>query len=519
MPFKFNPFTKKLDITNAVGGGGEVVETLTGNSGVATSSSNNINIVTANSTVKFVGSGSTLTQDFGLTNLTLGSSLPALTSGDNNISLGKDVLKTLTSGSNNIGAGSLTLQAITSGSSNVVFGFGAGRFLTTGSNNFLLGTGSGTNLTTSASNIGIGSSSLGSFTTGTSNAGSNIGIGATAFPNLQTGIFNIGFGSSVGNTYTGAESSNILFSNIGVTGESNTIRLGTQGTGNGQQNKAFLAGVTGTTVASSAPVGVDTNGQISSLGFGTSSQVLTSTGAASSPTWQAPASQFTPNSVVTIFDDFFSNETVTSGLAIGQQVWTPGNAGNWTSANGVATNAHPGVIGHTLMSVAATNRSLMLGPGTTAPLSGFVLGGGEIILNWVFNITALSNGTNRYTLNLGIGDTLTTVAVANGCWISYSDNVNSGNWTFNTSAASSATNSNSAVAVTTGWHNAQVTINAAGTLVTFVMDGVTLGTIALTIPTLGILPFLSVLFSAGSVAAGTIQIDLFYLKQTLTTAR
>ncbi len=246
---------------------------------------------------------------------------------------------------------------------------------------------------------------------------------------------------------------------------------------------------------------------------GTSGNVLTSDGT----NFVSSAPAFTPNSIIKIEDDFLSTHSAVTGFMIGEQIWTLGGSNTWLAANGTATNAHPGVIGHAAMTTA--NRSLILGPGTSAPLSGFVLGGGAITLNWVFNIATLSNSPNRYTLDVGIGDTVTVAAQANGCWFQYSDNLNSGNWTFNTSAASSPTNSNSSTAVTTGWHNAQITINAAGTLVTFVMDGVTLGTIALTIPTIGILPLLTSVFVGGTIAASSVQVDLFYLQQTLTTPR
>ena len=51
--------------------------------------------------------------------------------------------------------------------------------------------------------------------------------------------------------------------------ESNTIRIGTQGTGTGQQNKAFVAGVSGATSSSGVAVLVNASGQ---LGTTTSSR-------------------------------------------------------------------------------------------------------------------------------------------------------------------------------------------------------------------------------------------------------
>ncbi len=251
---------------------------------------------------------------------------------------------------------------------------------------------------------------------------------------------------------------------------------------------------------------------VTALAPGTSGNVLTSNG--TDFVSSTPASQFTPNSILTLYDDFFDSHQVVSFLS-GQLTWNVNGSNQWTQNLGQATNAHPGVVSHT--NITSASRSLFLGDGSVN--GGLILGGGAITLNWVFNIANLSNGTNRYTLNLGMGDVVSSSTINNGTWFQYSDNINSGNWTFNTAAAASPTNSNSSTAVTTGWHNAQITINAAGTLVTYVMDGVTLGTIALTIPTLGILPMLSIIWSAGTVAQQSILVDLFYLKQTLTTAR
>lgn len=254
------------NITATANAGGGLVHTLTGNSGIATSSGGNINVITANSTPKFVGSASTLTQDFSLSNLILGTSGSTITSAVSLVGLGKSVLSVITSGSRNIAIGEGSCQS-----------------LQTGENNISIGTLALANTVGSGDNVAIGSQTLGSLA---ASLGSNVAIGGNALGTITTGTKNIGIGVGSGNTYNGAESSNIIIGNVGVNGESNVIRIGTNGSGSGQQNKAFLAGVTGVTVASS-PVAVASTGQLSDLGFGTATQVLTSNGAGVSPTWQA----------------------------------------------------------------------------------------------------------------------------------------------------------------------------------------------------------------------------------------
>jgi len=262
-----------ITITNGSGtidlvaSGTGVAQTLTGNAGVASPVAGNINVQTANTTVEFLGSGDTLTQDFGLGNLLIGSEGAAITSGTFNVSLGFRAL-----------------EDVTSGSANTAIGYHAARDTITGGSNTTVGHLSLALNTSSSSNTGLGQEALAILTSG---LGGNTAIGLSSLLNLQSGNNNIAIGVNSGNSYTLTDSNNIAIGALGTTGESNAIHIGTAGSGTGQQNKTFVAGITGVTVAASAPTGVDTNGQLSSLGFGTANQVFTSNGAGSSPTWQA----------------------------------------------------------------------------------------------------------------------------------------------------------------------------------------------------------------------------------------
>jgi hypothetical protein len=192
-------------ISLSTGGGGIIVNTITGNSG--TPVSGNISLVTANSTPKFVSGGSTITLDFGLSNLALGSSLPSLTTGIRNVTLGLGNLDSDTGGSNNTAIGTGSLISLTLGSNNTVLG-----------NQTLAG--------------------------------------------ITIGINNLALGHLAGNAYTGAESSNILLLNAGVVGESNVIRIGTSGSSGGQQNKCFIVGIDGVNVGSVARVVTEASNQL-----------------------------------------------------------------------------------------------------------------------------------------------------------------------------------------------------------------------------------------------------------------
>ena len=234
-------------------------------------------VQTANATPQFALVGTVETVDFNLSNLALGSSMPSLSGGVQNV-----------------GLGSGALNSITSGATNVAVGFNAGTHLNTGTNNVAIGQNSLIFSTNTVGCVAVGEGTLTVLTSGQYNTA----IGFSALSGISTGTQNTALGNTAGTGYSGSDSSNIVIGNAGVNGESNVIRIGTQGNLLGEQNAIFAAGITGLTVAASSPVGVNSLGQLSDLGFGTATQVFTSNGAGNSPSWQsAGASALTITSV------------------------------------------------------------------------------------------------------------------------------------------------------------------------------------------------------------------------------
>lgn len=118
-----------------------------------------------------------------------------------------------------------------------------------------------TSITEAIANVSIGAYSLGS--NGSGNG--NIAIGYTAMSGMASGSSNVAIGTSAGGLYNANEQSNILINNAGVTGESNTLRIGAgTGTGDQQLNAAFISGINGATVTGSAVL-IDTNGQMGTI--------------------------------------------------------------------------------------------------------------------------------------------------------------------------------------------------------------------------------------------------------------
>lgn len=106
-----------------------------------------------------------------------------------------------------------------------------------------------------AGNTAIGEVSLGALATGT---GQNTCLGFQTFDSITTGQRNIGIGYQTGAACTTSDSSNIMIANVGVAGDNNTIRIGTQGSGSGQQDSCFIAGIAGVTVSNKNHVTIDT---------------------------------------------------------------------------------------------------------------------------------------------------------------------------------------------------------------------------------------------------------------------
>lgn len=159
-----------------------------------------------------------------------------------------------------IGLGSGASAGITSSSFDL-FSLGIGNFtaVTTANNSVALGAFALNIVTTGSSNNAAGFESMFKLTTGSSNSA----WGHQTLLNSVSGSFNSAFGQLAGSALTTSDSSNLLLSNIGVIGDNHTIRIGTQGSGNGQQNLAFMAGINGVTVSNAVPVLIDsTTGQL-----------------------------------------------------------------------------------------------------------------------------------------------------------------------------------------------------------------------------------------------------------------
>jgi len=277
------------------GGGGGALNTLKGNSGgfVGPDGGGNINIIGDNVSLDVVGNPGTNTLTIGLT-----GAVALFFSADDGNHATPDLGNINIFGSTNINTeapgsldtiqvnlnDSILLPATTDANHGVI---ALGTDLTTdrfihnfGVGNTFIGEASGNFTTTGlGENVGIGSTTLNSITTGSGNTA----VGATSLSDITTGGRNSTLGSNSGSTYT-IETDNIVIANDGIVADSNTIRIGTQGSSNFQQDKTYIAGIYNTAFgATSQIVSIDDQGKLGSS-KGNDGQILIGS-TAGSPAW------------------------------------------------------------------------------------------------------------------------------------------------------------------------------------------------------------------------------------------
>jgi hypothetical protein len=207
------------------------------------------------------------------------SALFANTTGSSNTAIGDGALNSNTSASYNTAVGAVALFENTTGTSNTALGYDALGANTTGVGNTAAGLYALPSNSTGANNTAFGAYTLYLNTTGKGNAAQgvnalynntsgvrNLGIGSNALYSNTTGSYNVALGFDAGyNQTTGTD--DIYIAHQGVAGESQTLRLGTQGSSGVEGSgilSAYIAGVASSQVTGSA-VYVTAAGQLGVL--------------------------------------------------------------------------------------------------------------------------------------------------------------------------------------------------------------------------------------------------------------
>jgi hypothetical protein len=319
-------------------------------------------------------------------------------------------------------------------------------------------------------------------------------------------------------------------------GQTSLTTLGTvtTGTWNGTTITVPNGGTGVTSLTANGVVIGQGTGNVTVTAVGTAGQVLTSNGAGNDPTFQAITAPSIISSASTSFtyvDDMIwgGRGAVSNGTLFGpwQLSISGGSAVIQPQASIVTFANHPGQIqlntGASGSGYADLNMFGTSGFGNSSP---FYIGAGILTFTYYFYLPFLSNAPGRFIVRCGMYDATPGADPANGIWVKYSDNLNSGNWTYNCSKSSTATNVNSSTAVAVGWQVIRIVVNANATSVSFEAGNktstlVTLGSaITTNIPTNNndLSPFFSIIATAGSGTANIFP-DLFTGSIAYTNAR
>jgi Chaperone of endosialidase len=184
------------------------------------------------------------------------SALHNNTGGSENTATGRGALSSNMTGYDNTANGYQALYNNTIGAVNTANGINALHSNTDGSFNTANGAFALSNNTDGFYNTANGAFALSNNTHGSDNTAHGyqaLGFNTTGHNNIALG-FNAGFNLNTGNN-------NIDIGNVGVAGESDTIRIGAEGT----QTNTFIAGISGVAVASGVGVIIDTNGHLGTV--------------------------------------------------------------------------------------------------------------------------------------------------------------------------------------------------------------------------------------------------------------
>lgn len=200
-----------------------------------------------------------LFQNVGFNNTGFGYvSLNLNSNANDNTAFGAYSLSSNTTGSSNTANGSMALRRNTTGSANTAHGINALFSNTSGSYNSAFGTNALLSNTSSVGNTAIGLSALSKSSSGSTNTA----IGFQTLLNKTSGGNNLALGQSAGKSLI-IGNNNIYLSNVGVSSESSTIRIGNVT----DHTRTFIAGIRGkkTATANAVPVVIDSNGQLGTI--------------------------------------------------------------------------------------------------------------------------------------------------------------------------------------------------------------------------------------------------------------
>lgn len=167
------------------------------------------------------------------------------------------------------------------------------------------------------------------------------------------------------------------------------------------------------------------------------------------------------------------------GNAVGSTGWAAATTSG-AGANGAmlaAEAAHPGIVRYST-GTTATGRAK-----NRKSADFLMLGGGAVTFEYLVRLSALSTGTERYTVDIGLGDAVVAGEDTDAVKFRYNDSVAGGDWQGVCRSNGTETILDTGVIPVAGaWTRLRGVVNADATSVEFFINGTSVGTVATNIP-------------------------------------
>lgn len=207
-----------------------------------------------------------------------------------------------------------------------------------------------------------------------------------------------------------------------------------------------------------------------------------------------------------MYEDFIQGNTNNSFL----YSWRSTAPGSSSVGSIDSTLGHPGIF---QLNSSGSSPTLDCYNTSGSGFASIIWGAGITDIQWLVKLSALSNVTDRYTMKVGLNNTNNRF-----CGFQYVDNVNSGNWQIVSTDSGGNTTTNTSVAATTNWVGLRIVGNAAGTSLSFYVNGTLAGTISTNITTESTGPYATLSRSAGT-ASINLWCDAFSAYISMTNPR
>jgi len=216
--------------------------------------------------------------------------------------------------------------------------------------------------------------------------------------------------------------------------------------------------------------------------------------------------QVNPQTRLYLVDDFIAAAFLNTNIGTLNWDETRTGVGSTSQPTNCPDSVHQGVLAMSTGTSATGRTCLTLD--TLPPNGSFQPYAGSFSVKFYVQVPVLSNATQRFQWRAGFGDS-PSADFTNGIYFEYDDS-QSLNWRIKTANSGTRTITNTSTVVTAGaWVRLGIS-TSNGSLFTFFINGVSVGTISTNIPTVGLSPIMQMVSSVGTTSK-QVWVDYFVM--------